>query len=144
VRHYAVLLLEMEQHQPHARAALSSQEGQSLHWRSGHQWEKAFSLPDEFPRLAQDPDFWENVDHTVAVFDPICKAIGNLESCSATIATAYAGFIFVRVHIAFAFKVGDQDALIRQLLRRWTPFDRSFPARESCRSNITSGLIHFR
>jgi hypothetical protein len=42
--------------------------------------DEAFTQPDEFSRLAQDPDFVESVDHAVGVFDPICKAISNLES----------------------------------------------------------------
>jgi len=71
--------------------------------RNPGQIETAFTAPGELSRLTKDPAFWKRIDHALRVFDPTCKMIGILECNSATMAIAYASFLFVRVHIEAAF-----------------------------------------
>jgi hypothetical protein len=87
--------------------------------RNPGQIETAFTAPGELSRLTKDPAFWKRIDHALRVFDPTCKMIGILECNSATMAIAYASFLFVRVHIEAAFTGSEQQALLAQLLRRW-------------------------
>ena len=61
--------------------------------------DETYELPSELAAVAIDPTFWKGVDRYIAIFDPICKCLGILESDTSTMATAYAAFVYVYVHI---------------------------------------------
>lgn len=81
--------------------------------------QESTAIPNEFARLSSDPGFWERVHHAKAIFGPIYSAIRALESNCATMASAYACFLMVRMHIEFSFEGSDRTFLTDQLLRQW-------------------------
>ena len=85
-----------------------------------HDIDETYDLPSDMDAISIDPMLWKGVDRCIAVFDPIFKCLGILESNTSKMETAYAAFIYVYVHITKV--VGEEDVryhMMSKLLYRW-------------------------
>jgi len=80
-----------------------------------------YSLPPALVDTVTSTTFWRGVDSAIALLDPICKALGALEGNSASMATTYAAFVYVYVHVTSTpeLDVVGRATIIAALLRRW-------------------------
>lgn len=83
--------------------------------------DETFELPSELAAVAVDPTFWKGVERCIAVFDPICKCLGILESDTSTMATAYAAFVYIYIQITNLIREEDvRSYMLSKLLYRWS------------------------
>lgn len=79
----------------------------------------SFRLSKAFAAVVVNSEFWQRVNQCVALFDPICKCIGVLESDSSTMATTYACFVFIYVHISTVAPLDECEPMLARLQYRW-------------------------
>lgn len=59
----------------------------------------SLEIPKEVSELIAKKSFWDQLSQASLAFEPICMCIGICESDSATMATAFAALLYVRMHI---------------------------------------------
>lgn len=79
-----------------------------------------YELPPSFSAIVTRSGFWNGVEASISIFDPICKCLGAMESDTATMSTAYACFIYVYAHVtSTVVKLPERAHILKCLLYRW-------------------------
>lgn len=96
-----------------------------LHEREERGIDADFKLPSNFTSTVTSASFWKDVRAANDVLQPICLAIGVLESDRATLSLVYAAFVFLFVKFSgpgddcLELSAGDAHHLRSRLLYRW-------------------------
>lgn len=92
-----------------------------LHERNTYGIDESYCLPPALSAVVLDPDVWKQAEAAHGVFHHICQCIGCLEADEATMATAYACALSVRIHIHDHDAICDDDRmkLDAMFLRQW-------------------------
>lgn len=92
-----------------------------LHEHEKYEIDQSFELPKALSDTVVDPGMWKEIEAANNIFNLICQCIGELESENATMSTAYALFLTVRMHIYDHEKLSEASkrTLGINLLRQW-------------------------
>ena len=127
-----------------------------MHERERLKLDLSYELPDAFVTAVTDVSFWKRVTDAHEVYNHICLCIGALESDDATMSSAYACVLSVRIHINNHPKLSSDEkghldaALIRQWKRIFSPMhslafkcDYFYkPLHDHVQHNFPSGFVN--
>lgn len=93
-----------------------------LHERSKYGIDPSYELPKALTDVLVDAEMWKELEAAHDIFNLICQCIGELESDNATMSTAYALFLTVRMHIHDHVKISEANKrkFDASLLRQWS------------------------
>lgn len=90
-----------------------------LHDRKSYGIDSTFVLSSTFQAIVVDPLFWSSSDPVHAMFDHIFKFIGSSEVNDATMATAYACLLSIKMHTYdLNHTLNDDTAILDEKLLR--------------------------
>lgn len=91
------------------------------HERERRKIDPTFKLPTAYVSAVSNISFWKSVNTAHSVYDFICKCIGLCESDQATLSTAYACAINIRLHIKNHpdLTMSEKGQLDECFLRQW-------------------------